>query len=722
MWGLPQRAVAVCGIALLSAWAVSARTRPIQGGAAAGAAPMEMRAFFGGRWTYQPRWSPDGRYLAYVQDDWNRQQVFVVDPSAGRPRQLSDAARFVGDPRTGSAGQAPVWSPDSKELLYVVDGDLWLASAADGRLTHLTATEEHESAPVFLPDGRTIGFTRGGALHLLDRETSAIAQFSAGAGRSFGSVLPSPDGERIAVSLGRSHPFTLVPSYVGRLIAFPMSQPEAPDVGVVERATGRLTLLAATPQAEAPIAWAPGGRHVLIERVSDDYKERALILADRTDGSARTLMSERDEKYLPLGRAFARFANDGRSLVYTSDTKGWTHLYRLDLESGRSVALTSGSFEVREAALGPDGWIYYTSSEVSPAEPHVYRVSIDGGASERLTPGRGVHADPQVSPAGGQIAYLRSDPRSVPELWVQRIGPDAQPVQVTQSNPPEAARAQWQEPRLVTYRSHDGLQVSAQVFVPPREPGRRYPAIVHTHQAASYQDVYWGPGPQKDNVAWYGWHQRLAQLGYVVLNVDYRGSTGYGRDYRVANYQDLGGGDRLDAVSGVEYLKTLGYVDASRIGVYGMSYGGHLVLSLLTKNPGVFRAGIDISGVADMRMVYETAGRAAVVARLSTPDRAPELYDRSSAITHLDRLREPVMVLHGTDDPNVSVLQSLRLIDELLRRGKRFEFEIYPGELHFFTRASSWIDAFAKMERFFEREMRSAAVERSNPGPGGARH
>ncbi|MCA1586055.1 MAG: prolyl oligopeptidase family serine peptidase, partial [Acidobacteria bacterium] len=212
------------------------------------------------------------------------------------------------------------------------------------------------------------------------------------------------------------------------------------------------------------------------------------------------------------------------------------------------------------------------------------------------------------------------------------------------------------------------------------------------------------------------WHQRLAQLGYVVLNVDYRGSTGYGRDYRVANYQDLGGGDRLDAVSGVDYLKTLGYVDTTRVGVYGMSYGGHLVLSLLTKNPGLFRAGIDISGVADMRMVYETAGRAAVVARLSTPDAAPELYTRSSAISFLDQLREPLMILHGTDDPNVSILQSLRLVDELLRRGKRFELEIYPGELHFFTRATSWIDAFGKMERFFDAEVRGNVSSTWRPG------
>jgi dipeptidyl aminopeptidase/acylaminoacyl peptidase len=132
-----------------------------------------------------------------------------------------------------------------------------------------------------------------------------------------------------------------------------------------------------------------------------------------------------------------------------------------------------------------------------------------------------------------------------------------------------------------------------------------------------------------------------------------------------------------------------------------MSYGGHLVLSLLTRSPSVFRAGIDIAGVADMTMVYETAGRGAVVSRLGTPETDPDVYRDSSALSFVEQIVAPVMILHGTDDPNVSILQSLRLVDALLAHGKRFEFEVYPGELHFFTRARTWVDAFAKMERFF---------------------
>jgi len=670
---------------------------------------MEMREFFGSKWTYQPRWSPDGQYIAFVQDDWQRQQVYVAAAIGGEPRQLSHAERFIGDRRGNSAGQPPVWAPNSKQLIYVQDGDLFLTSVSDGTVVALTKTDDRESDPSFSPNGQTIAYMRGGSVHLLDRGSGAVRQIGAGEGRGLGGVQWSPDGTKLSVSIGRSRPFTLVPAYVGRLISFPMSQPDASDVGVVDVVSGRLTTLVPTPRSEAVLAWSPDSRRVLVERMSDDYKEREIAAVTIESGSTERILLERDDKYLPLARGFARFDSKSQTVFYTSEASGWNHLYRHDPGAAEAALVTSGSFDVREAALGSDGSLYYTAGAGHPSEPHVFTVAAAGGHARQLTSHRGVHAELQVAPRADRVAYIRSDPQSLPDVWVQSIDGASTPSRVSESNPPTTTRAGWQQPSLITYRGHDGLEVKAQLFVPRRDAGQRYPVIVHTHQASSYQDVYLGPGPQKDNVLWYAWHQRLAQRGYVVLNVDYRGSTGYGRDYRVANYQDLGGGDRMDAVSGVEHVKTLGFADTTRVGVYGMSYGGHLVLSLLTKNPGVFRAGIDISGVADMRMVYETAGRAAVVARLSTPDAAPELYTRSSAISFLDQLRDPVMVLHGTDDPNVSILQSLKLVDELLRRGKRFEFEIYPGELHFFTRAASWIDAFGKMERFFDAEVRGGS-------------
>jgi dipeptidyl-peptidase-4 len=229
------------------------------------------------------------------------------------------------------------------------------------------------------------------------------------------------------------------------------------------------------------------------------------------------------------------------------------------------------------------------------------------------------------------------------------------------------------------------------------------------HQAAIYQEVFYGPGPHKDNVGWYGWHQRLADQGFVVLNVDFRGSYGYGRDFRTGNYLDVGVGDAADVIQGVEYLKGLGYVDTSRLGVYGMSYGGHMVLTLLTKYPDVFRAGINIAGVYDYQIELGPwpTRNPWMQARLGPPERNPEAYRQASAINFIDNLTAPVLTLHGTADTNVTLLQSIKLVDDLLARGKTFEFELYPGEVHFFGRRRSWVDAFGKMEAFFERYLRT---------------
>ena len=204
-----------------------------------------------------------------------------------------------------------------------------------------------------------------------------------------------------------------------------------------------------------------------------------------------------------------------------------------------------------------------------------------------------------------------------------------------------------------------------------------------------------------------------------MLNVDYRGSYGYGRDFRVGDYRDLGGGDAKDVVSGVSYLRSLGYVDINRLGVYGMSYGGHMVLTMLTKFPEVFKAGVDIAGVADFLLNYESLYGPWILGRLGTPERDAAAYREASAINFVEKIQAPLLILHGTNDPNVTILQSIMLVDKLLKNGKRFEFEIYPGEIHFFMKRRSWIDAFGKIERFFDEHVKQSSAGRdASPASG----
>ena len=317
---------------------------------------------------------------------------------------------------------------------------------------------------------------------------------------------------------------------------------------------------------------------------------------------------------------------------------------------------------------------------------------------------------PQLSPAGDRLAFIHSDPASFPDVWVVDTGKEGEPRRLTDSMTPELRAFPWQTPQIVSYHAKDGLLIRARRFLPrPFDRTATYPAIIQVHEASRLnQEVFFGPGPQKDHTGWYAWHQRLADRGYVVLNIDYRGSFGYGRDFRTADYLAMGSAALDDVVSGVDYLRTLGYVDMSRIGLCGLSAGGRMVVSVLARYPDLARAGIDLAGISDYLIEGGPWDRrsAWVMARLGTPDLNPDAYYEASPVNFLDGIKAPLLILHGTADANVTPAQSFKLVDELLRLNKTFDFELYPGEVHYFARRSSWLDAYRKMEGFLDAHLR----------------
>jgi dipeptidyl aminopeptidase/acylaminoacyl peptidase len=205
---------------------------------------------------------------------------------------------------------------------------------------------------------------------------------------------------------------------------------------------------------------------------------------------------------------------------------------------------------------------------------------------------------------------------------------------------------------------------------------------------------------------YYSVHQYFVQQGYVVLAVDYRGSSGYGREWGTGHHLDLGGGDALDVASGADYLKTLVYVDPDRIGVWGLSYGGFLTLQVLWKTPELFRCGIDVAGVSDWATWGLESNGGWITGRMGTPEENPEGYDRSASIKHMQTLNRPLLILHGTADVNVAFRESLNLVDVLLKMEKDFDFEVYPGEFHWFRRDHILKDAWRRADRFFETHLK----------------
>lgn len=677
---------------------------------------LTMEAYLSARWPSRPAWAPDGKHVSFLWTDWVTQDLYVVAADGGAPRALTQSTAFLGGPTWNSGGAFGDWSPDGTRIAYTDDGNLVVVEVSSGRQTRLIDTAD-VGAGAFSPDGSQLAFVRGGQVFVMPSAGGEARRVSE---ERVGGPRWSPDGTMLAVSVGRGgEQLRASPAYSGPLLVYLRPRAGQRDAAVIPVSGGALRPLAASPDNESVVDWARDSQRALVERISIDMKQRDLLVCAVAASRCETWITERDEKYLGTSDRVARFLPDGRGLWFTSDRDGWTHAYVLDAAGATPRQITKGRFEVSDVSVAPDGrTLYYASTQDGAEQRQLYTADVGTGRTRRLAAAPGVNTTAALSPRGDRLAYIHSSPSRLPDLWTIGTAAAAAPRQLTDSMTPALKAIAWQTPEIVTYAGEGGLPIRAQLFVPPeRQPGRRYPAIVHVHQAALYQEAYLGSGPHKDNVAWYGWHQRLAQLGYVVLNVDYRGSYGYGRDFRVANHLDVGVGDAADVIAGVRYLESLGYVDRSRVGVYGMSYGGHMVLTLLSKYPDVFKAGINIAGVYDFNLELGPwdIRNAWMYARMGSPEDNPKAYHHASAINFIDAMKAPVMTLHGTNDTNVTFLQSIKLVDDLLRKGKSFEFEVYPGEVHFFGRRTSWIDAFGKMERFFVEHMGPPAPSAPEP-------
>jgi dipeptidyl aminopeptidase/acylaminoacyl peptidase len=385
------------------------------------------------------------------------------------------------------------------------------------------------------------------------------------------------------------------------------------------------------------------------------------------------------------------------------------------------VQITKGRFEAWRPTWSPDSTrVAFDASEPDRyGNRHLYVATINGDPSRAtvraITSGRGTDIAPVWSPDGKRLVFQHTDPQNSADLYVVDADTNAtaQRVRLTDSMPSAIDKSQLVEPEMVHYAGPDGQQVPAWLLVPRNlDRSKRHPAIVWIHGDGVNQN-YDGWHVQRNYAVYYSFHQYLLQQGYVVIAPDYRGSIGYGRAWREGVYMDVGGKDAKDAWMAANYLKTLPYVDMDRVGVWGLSYGGFFTLIAVTDQPKLFRAGVDVAGVVDYAMYYEDPYHGGWTAsRIGTPDQHPDVYANASPLSHVDRLERPLLVLHGTSDVNVPYLHSVRLIDELLKKGKGglVSFMTYPGEFHYFTREHVLRDAWNRVEDFFDEHLKGGGA------------
>lgn len=451
---------------------------------------------------------------------------------------------------------------------------------------------------------------------------------------------------------------------------------------------------------------ADGSRAALVIR-SLDNKDRWIVGLDTATFALSLIDHQHDEAWIG-GPGIEGWLNaagtigwlpDGRHLYFQSEKSGYSHLYLADLDNGSLRQLTSGPWEVLKADLSLNGDTFFlTANAEGPHEQHFYHLPALGGTLTRITQGVGAH-EVVLSPDQSKLAIRYSNSNTPWELFVQDNKPGASARQLTSSQTAAFSAYPWRKPAIVNFTARDGASVAARIYRPQR-PQRGGPAVIFVHGAGYLQNVHhWWSTYYRE----YMFHNLLADRGYTVLDIDYRASAGYGRDWRTAIYRHMGGKDLSDHIDGAKFLVDKYGVDAERIGIYGGSYGGFITLMALFTEPNTFACGAALRAVTDWAH-YNHPYTANI---LNTPVLDSLAYRRSSPIYHAEGLQNPLLILHGMVDTNVHYQDVVRLAQRLIELGKeQWEMAVYPVEDHGFIESSSWADEYKRIFRLFEQHLR----------------
>jgi dipeptidyl aminopeptidase/acylaminoacyl peptidase len=451
------------------------------------------------------------------------------------------------------------------------------------------------------------------------------------------------------------------------------------------------------------LQWTEDGTGAALLARSADNKDRWVMALDPATGKTRILDHLHDDAWVGGPGAFTLgWLPDNKTLYFQSERDGWSHLHTVSAEGGEPKQLTAGKFEVSDVRLSADKTrFHFTSSEVGAAERHFYSMAVTGGPRTRLTslPGNN---QATLSPDEKQLALVRSYANKPPELYLAPVKSGAaanEHKQITTSPSEEFAGYNWIDPPIVTFKARDGADVPARIYKPAKWQAGG-PAVLFVHGAGYLQNVHkWWSSYYRE----YMFHHLLMERGYLVLDVDYRGSAGYGRDWRTGIYRHMGGKDLTDHVDAVKYLIAEHGVNPKRVGLYGGSYGGFITLMALFTEPDVFAAGAALRPVTDWAH-YNHPYTANI---LNTPQSDPEAYKRSSPIYHAQGLKGALLICHGMVDVNVHFQDSVRLAQRLIElRKENWELAAYPVEDHGFERPSSWADEYKRILKLFEANLK----------------
>jgi dipeptidyl aminopeptidase/acylaminoacyl peptidase len=675
--------------------------------------------------------------------------IFIYDHAKGVRRQIT---------RTIDAETNPHFTFDQKHVYFTRQSNLYVMALDGGSLDQLTDIRIGAgAAPSATPKGTdSQEYLKKEERTLLDavreraeqreeqekkrKEREKRKPLNLPTGQNAVSLILSPDGKYVIATIGEpgaGAKNTLVPNYVTES-AYTEDIPGRTKVGdtqgrarlvIIDVETGESTnvdhgqRLPGTPQAQrtenpteqpktpatlkdrdiqlSQLRWSDDGKNAVLMARSVDNKDRWVMLLDASTGKTKALMSMHDDAWIDgPGASTLGWLPDNSHVYFESERDGFAHLYTVAVDGGEPVQLTSGQFEVSDVKLSPDKTkFYFTSSEGSPFERHLYSMAISGGERQRIT---GLPGDNQadVSPDDTMLADVRSYSNRPPELYLltnrlyfagKTVVPDKP---VTTSPIPEFFTYNWIDPPIASFKARDGATVYGRIYTPPNWKNGG-PAVVFVHGAGYLQNVHrWWSSYYRE----YMFHHLLMERGFIVFDIDYRGSSGYGRDWRTGVYRHMGGKDLTDHVDAVSYLIKEHGVDPKRVGLYGGSYGGFITLMAMFTQPDVFAAGAALRPVTDWAH-YNNPYTANI---LNLPQNDAEAYKQSSPIYFANGLKGALLICHGMVDVNVNFQDTVRLVEKLIElRKENWEVAPYPVEDHGFEREESWADEYKRILKLF---------------------
>ena len=677
-------------------------------------------------------WSRDGSTMLFLWNDqgYSFRDVWSYSVRTGKKTRLT-LLGADSKPEAEQKGIAQAVFLDGGRVAFTLNGQLNIREA-DGSIVRVEADKQAVRELSVSPDGKRLAFISGKPVDPRNRVTlggdlwmrDTAAKGGNRARRIVGSDDPkvyvddfqwSADSRAIVFQQAddRAMPERDIYYYAkgelqnNRVVrAFPGDETTKATIGVADLGTGR-TRYYERPNAKDHI-WSYGlsgdGKRLFVSGSDMEAKQHSIYVFDVATAKRETFYQLREPKHLRPDWQVA-WAPDDDGLIILTDRDGWLHLYHQRQAGETPRQITSGKWEIAGFQVDRKArQLYFLANESYLPERQIYRVPVAGGAIERISPTTPGTHEPVYSPDFRHVADFFTNDTTPPELLLIDLKRPRRAVQVTKSPQPEFYAQTWANIGYVEFPSHvDGVNLVGRLSLPANyDPSKRYPLIVGSVYSDSVRNQW---GGRRAHPTW-GLDQYLVAQGYIVLNVNVRGSWGQGRDHNQTQYHSYGETDINDLESGVRHLVEKGYVDPKRVGLWGSSYGGLMTLMSLSKKPGVYAAGI--AGAPATNVWHAYPAQMWIMGPPEGPD-MPGRYEAQSALYQAQGIKDPLMIIHGTRDPVVLYSDTIALAEKMIQREQMFELVTLPGGNH------AWASdnlpqarfSFKKMIDFFDRNVKN---------------